>query len=75
MVKLLPTSTYTTRDKDGKEHMIAQLYSDTYSELLNVSEVNNVILDSGSIALTADGELCVFDSQGIWHKKDGTAIS
>lgn len=54
---------------------LGQLYADTYAELAGVTTADGVTLDSGSLALTADGEVCVLDSEGVWHKKDGTAIT
>ena len=53
---------------------LAQLYADTWAELEGVTEADGVTLDSGSLALTADGEACVLDSKGAWHRKDGTVI-
>lgn len=59
--------------KTGK--YLAEVYSDTWAELAGVTELDGVTLDSGSLAYTADGELCVFDSEGVWHKKDGSAVA
>lgn len=52
-----------------------QLYADTASELAGVTEIDGEILDCGSAAICADGELCLLDSAGVWHKKDGTVVT
>lgn len=72
MKKLIPGKS-VKNDDNGK--YFATLYADTYAELAGVTELDGVTLDSGSLALTADGEACVLDSAGVWHKKDGTAVS
>lgn len=72
MKKLIPEKS-VKNNENGK--YLATLYADTYAELAGVTELDGVTLDSGSQALTADGEACVLDSAGVWHKKDGTAVS
>lgn len=72
MKKLIPERSIVNHD-NGK--YLAEVYSDTWAELAGVTELGGVTLDSGSLAYTADGELCVFDSSGVWHKKDGSAIT
>lgn len=69
--KLIPERSIRT---DVNKYL-AEVYSDTWAELAGVTELDGVTLDSGSLAYTADGELCVFDSEGVWHKKDGSAIA
>lgn len=54
---------------------IAEIYSDTWAELAGVTELDGLELESGSLAYTADGELCTLDSAGVWHKWDGSVIS
>lgn len=70
MIKLIPEK--SIRTDSGK--YFAMLYADTWAELEGVTSAGGVELDSGSQALTADGEGCVLDSSGAWHKKDGTVI-
>lgn len=72
MKKLIPGKS-VKNDETGR--YFATIYADTYAELAGVTELDGVTLDSGSQALTADGEACVLDSAGVWHKKDGTAVS
>lgn len=72
MKKLIPERSIVNHDS-GK--YLAEVYADTWAELAGVTELDGVTLDSGSLAYTADGELCVFDSSGVWHKKDGSAIT
>ena len=69
--KLIPERSIRT----GVNKYLAEVYADTWAELAGVTELDGVELDSGSIAYTADGELCVLDSAGVWHKKDGTAVT
>ena len=69
--KLIPERGIHTEDNK----YISEVYADTWAELAGVTELDGVELDSGSIAYTADGELCVLDSAGVWHKKDGTAVT
>ena len=69
--KLIPERSIRT----GVNRYLAEVYADTYAELEGVTELDGVVLDSGSLAHTADGELCTLDSFGVWHKKDGTAVT
>lgn len=71
MKKLIPERSIRT----GSGKYQAAVYSDTAAELAGVTEIDGVALDCGSVALCADGELCVLDSEGVWHKKDGTAVT
>lgn len=70
--KLIPERSIKNLKNDK---YLAEVYSDTWAELAGVTELDGVTLDSGSLAYTADGELCVFDSAGVWHKKDGSAVA
>lgn len=70
MVKLIPEK--SMRCENGK--YMGTLYADTWAELEGVTAAGGVELAPGSGALTADGEACVLDSAGAWHKKDGTVI-
>lgn len=70
--KLIPERSIVNHDT-GK--YLAEVYSDTWAELAGVTELDGVTLDSGSLAYTADGELCTLDSAGVWHKKDGGTIA
>lgn len=69
--KLIPERGIRT---EGNKY-ISEVYADTWAELAGVTELDGVELDSGSVAFTADGELCTLDSAGVWHKKDGGAIT
>lgn len=62
-------------DAAGKQHYLAQLIADTAAELAGVTGQGSVVWDYGSLALTADGEVCILDSSGVWHKSDGSAIA
>lgn len=60
--------------KDGS--VLAILTSDTSSELAGVTEVGGKLLHFGSFAIIAkEGEVCLFDSDGKWHKSDGTEVT
>lgn len=61
--------------RTGAGKYLAQLYADAAAELAGVTELDGVELDSGSLALTADGKLCILDSAGVWHDmSDGSEI-
>lgn len=76
MIKFIAEkSTFLYRDTVGREHYRGAVVADTCAELAGVTELGNVVFDFGSVALCADGELCVLDSEGVWHKKDGTAVT
>lgn len=69
-------SIYRSRDTNGKPHYRAQLIADTAEELSGVMEIGGVVLDFGSIALTADGKALMLDSSSIWHDlSDGSEVS
>ena len=64
------------KDADGKPHYRAQLIADTAAELSGVTEIGGNVLDFGSIALTADGKVLMFDSGSTWHDlSDGSEVS
>lgn len=74
--RLIPErSVLSRRLPNGKEVYNGEVYADTWAELAGVTELDGVTLDSGSLAYTADGELCTLDSAGVWHKKDGGTIA
>ena len=69
-------SVYVCRDNNGKPHYRAQLIADTAEELSGVTEIGGVVLDFGSIALTADGKSLLFDSGSVWRDlSDGSEVS
>jgi len=69
-------SVYAYRDNNGKPHYRAQLIADTAEELSGVTEIGGVVLDFGSIALTADGKALMLDSSRVWHDiSDGSEVS
>ena len=69
-------SVYACRDNNGKPHYRAQLIADTAEELSGVTEIGGVVLDFGSIALTADGKALMLDSSSTWHDlSDGSEVS
>lgn len=69
-------SVYAYRDNNGKPHYRAQLIADTAAELAGVTEIGGVVLDFGSIALTADGKALMLDSSRVWHDiSDGSEVS
>lgn len=69
-------SVYACRDNNGKPHYRAQLIADTAAELAGVTEIGGVVLDFGSIALTADGKALMLDSSSTWHDlSDGSEVS
>ena len=69
-------SVYACRDNNGKPHYRAQLIADTVEELSGVTEIGGVVLDFGSIALTADGKALMLDSSSTWHDlSDGSEVS
>lgn len=60
--------------KDGS--VLAVLMSDTSSELVGVTATGGKPLHFGSFAIIAkEGEVCLFDSDGKWHKSDGTEVT
>ena len=62
--------------RTGEGKYLAQLYADAAAELAGVTELDGVQLDSGSLALTADGKLCILDSSGAWHDtSDGSEVT
>lgn len=77
MIELISTkSQYLHRDADGKEHYVGELICDSFAELAGVTEIGSVKLHFGSTALSADGEVCVLDSGGVWHKmSDGAEVT
>ena len=76
MIKFIAEkSTFLYRDSTGREHYRGAVVADTCAELAGVTVIGNVELEFGSVALCADGELCMLDSEGTWHKKDGTAVT
>ena len=76
MIKFIAEkSTFLYRDTVGREHYRGAVVADTCAELAGVTVIGSVELGFGSVALCADGELCVLDSEGVWHKKDGTAVT
>lgn len=77
MIELVSTnSRYLHRDTDGKELCVGELVCDTFAELAGVTEVGNVRLHFGSTAISADGEVCLLDSAGVWHKlSDGAEVT
>lgn len=69
-------SYYTGKEVNGKGVLRAQLIADTAAELAGVTEVGGNVLDFGSIALTADGKVLLFDSSSTWHDlSDGSEVS
>lgn len=69
-------SIFRHSDSTGKPHYLAQLIADTAEELSGVTEIGGVVLDFGSIALTADGKALMLDSSGVWHDiSDGSEVS
>ena len=78
MIKLIPeNSRYVGKTAQGRNIIMAQLISDTCAELAGVTEADGQVCGFGSIALAVtDGELCVLDSSGIWHKQsNGAAVT
>lgn len=60
----------------GAGKYLGQVYSDSAAELAGVTEIDGIELDSGSLALTADGKLCILDSAGVWHDtSDGSEVT
>ena len=69
-------SIFRHSDSAGKPHYRAELIADTAEELSGVMEIGGVVLDFGSIALTADGKALMLDSSGVWHDiSDGSEVS
>ena len=69
-------SIFRHSDSAGKPHYRAELIADTAAELTGVTEIGGVVLDFGSIALTADGKALMLDSSGVWHDiSDGSEVS
>lgn len=64
---IVERSYYTGEEVNGKGILRAQLIADTAEELAGVTEVDGNVLAFGSIALTADGKVLMFDSSNTWH--------
>lgn len=72
MIKRIPER--STSMANGKWQ--AQLTADTAAELGGVTRVGDMELDAHSVALTADGKLCMLGSGGVWHDMgDGSEIA
>lgn len=52
---------------NGKNLAVGFVYCDTFDELEDVTEIGDVKLHFGSKAITAEGDICMLDSMGIWH--------
>jgi hypothetical protein len=71
MVKIsrIESVKYSSRS-DGKKECVAELISDTLSEIANLSELGNVVFLFGSKALAGkEGEVAVFVSDGKWYRQ------
>ena len=55
----------------GAGKYMAQLIADSSDELAGVTEIDDIELDFGSIALTADGKIMFLDSTGTWRDLAG----
>lgn len=77
MIKIIvERSYYTGEEVSGKGVLRAELIADTAEELSGVTEIGDVVLDFGSIALTADGKALMLDSSSTWHDlSDGSEVS
>jgi hypothetical protein len=69
MIKFLKgRSRFLYRDATGKEHFEAMLICDTVAELAGVTEIDDTIIEFGSIALvTKEDKLCTFASDSKWY--------
>ena len=78
MIKLMTErSKYVKRTPDGKQHYVVQLVADTCAELVDVTELNGIAFDFGSLAFCGkDGEVCSLMSDSKWYKvSDGSEVT
>ena len=76
MIKMMTDKSVLMNYDGSTPHYRAQLIADTAEELSGVMEIGGVVLDFGSIALTADGKVLMLDSSRVWHDlSDGSEVS
>ena len=71
MIKFLKgQSRFLYRDAAGKEHFEAMLICDTAAELIGVTELNDCVLEYGSIAIAAkENKLVILASDNKWYSE------
>lgn len=71
MIKFLKgQSRFLYRDSAGKEHFEAMLVCDTAAELAGVTELDDCVLEYGTIAIAAkESKLVIFASDNKWYSE------
>lgn len=68
-------STYKSRDDQGLEHYVAELYADETSDISGVTTFGTKVADPNSVAyVVQSGKLYVMGGDSIWYDTDGNEV-
>lgn len=73
-------SEYKYRDAQGKQHMNAEIYADTTSDIAGITEFNAgggvIVADPNSAAyVVGSGKMYIMGGDSIWYDTSGNEVS